>query len=149
MDVTEAIGVRLEYFQELEHSIRMLNHPGEALVLQTDFLLMVERVDVCIEYLQAHVRLFCLNRILYATNFRHAAPIQRSGFISSTISTMHDSSNDFDKDVFCWHYKGARCRCAKENKRQGEHSRHQDLAFPTDTFVIGCLARDTNTPSVL
>ncbi|KAG1715625.1 hypothetical protein ID866_1549 [Astraeus odoratus] len=45
---------RLEYFQELEHATRMLNHPGESLVLQTDFLYMVERVDICIEYLKAH-----------------------------------------------------------------------------------------------
>lgn len=34
----------------------MLNYPGEALVLQADFLLMVERVDVCIEWFQEHVR---------------------------------------------------------------------------------------------
>lgn len=35
----------------------MLNHPGESLVLQTDFLYMVERVDICIDYLKAHVGL--------------------------------------------------------------------------------------------
>ena len=33
----------------------MLNHPGEDLVLQPDFLIMVERVDICLEYLQNHV----------------------------------------------------------------------------------------------
>lgn len=55
METTEAISLRLEYFQELEHATRMLNHPGESLVLQTDFLLMVERVDVCLEYLEVHV----------------------------------------------------------------------------------------------
>jgi hypothetical protein len=33
----------------------MLNHPGDSLVLQADFLYMVERVDLCIEYLRAHV----------------------------------------------------------------------------------------------
>ena len=56
LEMTEAIGTRLEYFQELEHATRMLNHPGESLVLQTDFLYMVERVDICIDYLKAHVR---------------------------------------------------------------------------------------------
>ena len=35
----------------------MLNHPGESLVLQTDFLYMVERVHICIDYLKSHVRL--------------------------------------------------------------------------------------------
>jgi hypothetical protein len=55
--MTDEIGTRLEYFQELEQATRMLNHPGESLVLQTDFLYMVERVDICIDYLKAHVGL--------------------------------------------------------------------------------------------
>lgn len=55
---SEAIAERLEYFSELEQAMRMLNHPGESLVLQDDFLLMVERVDVCLEYMKAHVRVF-------------------------------------------------------------------------------------------
>ncbi|KAG6878890.1 hypothetical protein C0992_006827 [Termitomyces sp. T32_za158] len=54
IELTEEIGARLDYFQELEHATRMLNHPGESLVLQTDFLYMVERVDICIDYLKAH-----------------------------------------------------------------------------------------------
>ncbi|KAF7790075.1 hypothetical protein EIP86_001025 [Pleurotus ostreatoroseus] len=54
LEMTDSIGTRLEYFQELEHATRMLNHPGESLVLQTDFLYMVERVDICIDYLKAH-----------------------------------------------------------------------------------------------
>ena len=57
LEMTEAIGERLEYFQELEQATRMLNHPGESLVLQTDFLYMVERVDICIDYLRSHVSL--------------------------------------------------------------------------------------------
>lgn len=52
--MTDAVGMRLQYFQELEHATRMLNHPGDSLVLQTDFLYMVERVDICIDYLKAH-----------------------------------------------------------------------------------------------
>ncbi|KAK0197162.1 Sec34-like family-domain-containing protein [Armillaria mellea] len=52
--LTDDIGARLEYFQELEHATRMLNHPGESLVLQADFLYMVERVDICIDYLKTH-----------------------------------------------------------------------------------------------
>jgi hypothetical protein len=49
------IGTRLEYFQELEQATRILNHPGDSLVLQTDFLYMVERVDICIQYFKEHV----------------------------------------------------------------------------------------------
>ncbi|KAJ7504805.1 Sec34-like family-domain-containing protein [Mycena galericulata] len=54
LEMTDEIGARLEYFQELDAATRMLNHPGESLVLQTDFLYMVERVDICIDYLRAH-----------------------------------------------------------------------------------------------
>ncbi|THH08771.1 hypothetical protein EW146_g8889 [Bondarzewia mesenterica] len=54
VELQEAISTRLDYFQELEHATCMLNHPGESLVLQTDFLYMVERVDICIEFLKAH-----------------------------------------------------------------------------------------------
>lgn len=54
--MTEAIAQHLQYFQELESATRMLNHPGESLVLQVDFLYMVERVDLCIEYFKQHVR---------------------------------------------------------------------------------------------
>ena len=58
VELSEAINARLEYFKELEHATRMLNHPGESLVLQADFLDMVERVDVCIEFLRAHVSIW-------------------------------------------------------------------------------------------
>ncbi|KLO14272.1 Sec34-domain-containing protein [Schizopora paradoxa] len=52
--LSEDIGARLEYFQELERATRMLNHPGESLVMQHDFLDMVERVDICIDFLASH-----------------------------------------------------------------------------------------------
>ena len=52
----EDVGSHLEYFQELEHATRMLNHPGESLIFEPDFHYMVERVDLCIDFLKAHVR---------------------------------------------------------------------------------------------
>ena len=95
------IGTTLEYFQELEHATHLLNHPGEPLVLQTDFLYMVERVDVCIEFLKSHVwstfhRVFdaiCLTPV--------TAKLQRSRSISLAIQAMHDTRNDADQDVLC------------------------------------------------
>ena len=51
----EDIGSHLEYFQELEHATRMLNHPGESLLFQPEFHYMVERVNICIEFLKGHV----------------------------------------------------------------------------------------------
>ncbi|GAA5916133.1 hypothetical protein JCM5296_007314 [Sporobolomyces johnsonii] len=54
LEVTEAIGARLEYFRELEGATKMLNLPGEDLVLQEDFLNMIDRLDICLEYLKAN-----------------------------------------------------------------------------------------------
>lgn len=88
LDLTDEIDTRLEYFQELEHATRMLNHPGESLVLQTDFLYMVERVDICIEYLKAHVRSF--------TSHINAPSIEEnasSGITGKQRSTYYASSN--------------------------------------------------------
>ncbi|TFK44055.1 Sec34-domain-containing protein [Crucibulum laeve] len=54
LELTDEISTRLEYFQELEQATRMLNHPGESLIFQADFLYMVERVDICIDFLREH-----------------------------------------------------------------------------------------------
>jgi len=62
----EDIGSHLEYFQELEHATRMLNHPGESLIFQADFHYMVERVDICIEFLKGHV---CFSKPSFVNQF--------------------------------------------------------------------------------
>ncbi|THV06633.1 hypothetical protein K435DRAFT_743062 [Dendrothele bispora CBS 962.96] len=58
LSLSNALATRLEFFTELEHATRMLNRPGtllgENLGLQSDFLDMVERVDVCIGFLEGH-----------------------------------------------------------------------------------------------
>ncbi|VDC05907.1 unnamed protein product [Peniophora sp. CBMAI 1063] len=50
----EEIAGRMEVFAELEGATRMLNAPGESLVMRGDFLDMVERVDACIGFLREH-----------------------------------------------------------------------------------------------
>lgn len=57
MELIDDIGGHFEYFQELEQATRMLNHPGESLIFEADFLYMVERVDICIDFLKGHVRI--------------------------------------------------------------------------------------------
>ena len=57
MQMSEEISSRLEYFQELDAATKLLNQPGESLVLNPDFLLMVERVDACLDFLRSNVRL--------------------------------------------------------------------------------------------
>jgi hypothetical protein len=98
MEMTEAIGQHLQYFQELESSTRMLNHPGESLVLQVDFLYMVERVDLCIEYFKQHVRIFSLELTRSLTS-TPTEKFQRVGSVSSTLPAMHDACNDAYQDV--------------------------------------------------
>lgn len=76
----------------------MLNHPGESLVLQSDFLYMVERVDICIDYLKAHVRPsrpYLILSLLIPTT----APLPRSRDISPQVQPMHDSRDDAHQDV--------------------------------------------------
>ncbi|KAK7024379.1 Golgi transport complex subunit 3 [Paramarasmius palmivorus] len=52
--LSDDLDARLTYFAELETATRILNKPGETLVLQHDFMYMVERVDICISYLKNH-----------------------------------------------------------------------------------------------
>lgn len=54
-NLANSIASRLEYFRELESAQRLLNLPGESLVLQDDFLTMLERLDVCIDFLKTNV----------------------------------------------------------------------------------------------
>jgi hypothetical protein len=57
LELIDDIGAHLEYFKELEQATRMLNHPGESLIFEADFLYMVERVDICIDFLKGHVKI--------------------------------------------------------------------------------------------
>lgn len=56
LDASDALAHRLSYFSSLEPAVRMLNSPGEALVLSEGFLPMVDRIDDCLRFLKTHVR---------------------------------------------------------------------------------------------
>ena len=95
--------MRLEYYQELEQATRMLNYPGDALVLQADFLLMVERVDVCIEWFQDHVRVLHDSAVnLLRLIPRQPAPIHGSRNILAAFPALHDACNDTHQNVRGW-----------------------------------------------
>ena len=123
MEMTEAIGQRLQYFQELESATRMLNHPGESLVLQVDFLYMVERVDLCIEYFKQHVRTLLLEFARVLTS-PPTEEFQRVGSVSPALPAMHDASNDPDQDVL-------------RGVGQSPHDRHISEAFRKGCFRDG------------
>ena len=107
--MTVAIDERLEYFQELEQATRMLNHPGESLVLQTDFLYMVERVDICIDYLKGHVSTLAVHRTMLLMAYAPAT-LQRGRNIPTPVPAMYDESYDIDQNVLRGLFESAHIR---------------------------------------
>ena len=76
------IGGHLEYFKELEQASRMLNHPGESLIFEGDFLYMVERVDICIDFLKGHVKICSFSIILHSYSFLSSDISRKQKFTS-------------------------------------------------------------------
>jgi hypothetical protein len=56
LQVTTAISSRLDYFRELDSATRMLNLPGEDIVLRDEFITLISRLDECLGFLKANVR---------------------------------------------------------------------------------------------
>lgn len=121
LEVTEAIGARLEYFRELEKATRMLNLPGEDLVLQDDFLNMLDRLDVCLDYLKANVRL-PLSSILSPLRLtyprRVAARLPRRRDLPHPLPAVPDTIHDAHQDVLCDDHPKDRDRRAGEDDGQ-------------------------------
>jgi hypothetical protein len=123
VELQEAIGTSLEYFQELEHATRLLNHPGESLVLQTDFLYMVERVDICIEFLKSHVSYDYYSiqlpaHVVSPTGWA-IAKLQGSRSIPLAFPAMYDACHDFDQNVLCRLAPSAHAGCLATAVRPG------------------------------
>ena len=94
MGLQKTIGTTLEYFLELVHATHLLNHPGESLVLQTDFFYMVERVDICIEFIKFHVRSFLSVRLLQVLLTLVIAQLRISGSTPLAFPAMYDPRDD-------------------------------------------------------
>ena len=78
----------------------MLNHPGESLIFEADFLYTVERVDICIDFLKGHVN--SVHSLLRCgrTHF-FPATFQRSRSLPLEVPSMHDSCHDANKNELC------------------------------------------------
>ena len=101
IELIDDIGAHLEYFRELEQATRMLNHPGESLIFEADFLYMVERVDICIDFLKGHVKIgHSLRGSLVLISL--SATFQRSGSLPLEVPTVHDSCHDANKNELRW-----------------------------------------------
>ena len=92
-------GGHLEFFQQLDHATQMLNHPGQSLIFQVDFLDMINRIDVCIEFLKSHV---CPSVVAFKSFVLiiFAAILSRSRSLSTPIPAMHDPRYDTNQDEF-------------------------------------------------
>ena len=102
IELIDDIGGHLEYFRELEQATRMLNHPGESLIFEADFLYMVERVDICIDFLKGHVKNVSLSSWFTRTHSLSSATFQGSGSLPLEVPTVHDSCHDANKNEFRW-----------------------------------------------
>ncbi|PPQ83679.1 hypothetical protein CVT24_001169, partial [Panaeolus cyanescens] len=102
LTLVEDIGEHLEYFQQLEHATRMLNHPGESLIFQTDFLYMVERVDICIDFLKnhRHYREADVYLLRFQQCMTRAMTLIRMNFVGSLRALSSEVSKRLaDKDI--------------------------------------------------
>ena len=111
MELQGTIGTTLEYFLELEHATRLLNHPGESLVLQTDFFYMVERVYICIEFLKSHVRLFFSARLLQVLLTLVIAQLRISGSTPLAFPATYGPRDDTHQHVLRWLTSRAHTGC--------------------------------------
>ena len=66
--MAEELSAKLTYFNELEPITRMLNAPGEAIVLDEKFGPMMQKLDQCLSFVMQHVRLFDFNLVLYQSS---------------------------------------------------------------------------------
>ncbi|EIM89437.1 uncharacterized protein STEHIDRAFT_155097 [Stereum hirsutum FP-91666 SS1] len=68
----------------------MFNNPGDSLVLRTDFLHMVERVDVDIDFLKAHRHSLeaKLNFLRFEPCMIRAMPFVKMLFVASLCALM-------------------------------------------------------------
>ncbi|RXW24322.1 hypothetical protein EST38_g1510 [Candolleomyces aberdarensis] len=97
IELTDDIGAHLEYFQELDHATRMLNHPGEQLIYQGDFLYMVEKVDICIEFLRA--RRHYKESEIYLLRFHQCLTRAMTLIKMNFIGSLRALSSDISKRI--------------------------------------------------
>ncbi|BGP57497.1 Golgi transport complex subunit 3 [Rhodotorula sphaerocarpa] len=94
VEVTEALSERLAYFRQLEKATRMLNLPGEHLVLNDDFLNLVDRLDACLEYLRSHGDF--VDSEIYAIRFQQcltrAMTLIKMYFVSTTRKVANEAA---------------------------------------------------------
>ena len=72
----------------------MLNHPGEQLIYQPDFLYMVEKVDICIEFLRArrHYKESEVYLLRFQQCLTRAMTLVKMNFVGSLRSLSSDIS---------------------------------------------------------
>ncbi|RUS30632.1 Sec34-like family-domain-containing protein [Jimgerdemannia flammicorona] len=54
--LADSISSKLAYFNQLETITKMFNAPGEHVVLQDEFVPMLEKLDECLEYVQGNLK---------------------------------------------------------------------------------------------
>ena len=89
-EVTDAINSRLEYFKELEVATKALSQPGDSVVLQDDFLNMVERLDICLDFLRNNVGRYYSGKNAHVLSH---LPLLYRGITAMRKCILSDSNN--------------------------------------------------------
>lgn len=133
------LGERLDYFKELEYATRMLNAPvlegaggkGKPLVLESEFLDMVERVVICIQWMEMHrhYREAEIYLLRFHQCLTRAMTLSKMYFIGSLRAIQADVARRLG-DKVCY---------ASLLSSPNSHGR----------FILGCILLYTNYPSSL
>ena len=115
----------------------MLNLPGEAIVLEADFLNLLDRLDICLAYLKGNVRLPFHSSAIHLL-IVDTEEFQRRRNLPHPIPTMPDAVNDLDQDVLCQHHHCARQRRRQQNVRQQRPVRNRRERFALHQVLDRC-----------
>lgn len=120
LTISETLSQRLSYFASLEPATRMLNAPGAASqVTSADFIPMIERIDECLAYLQAHVRPSCARASFLERRASQLTPrfltllaarLQGLGAVHPALPAVPQPEHDDDPHSLCPNDQGARGR---------------------------------------
>ncbi|PWO00765.1 hypothetical protein FA09DRAFT_336170 [Tilletiopsis washingtonensis] len=125
--LSEALSLRLSYFSILPTSTSFLNSPSVTLVLSPDFLHTLDRLDVGLEFVQAHPQY--KDAALYRMRFEHC--VVRAGQLIRLylVQRMQQLVQETGDGLKKWE-KERYGKGAAEKSQGSADSKLQDLADP-------------------
>lgn len=107
----------------------MLNSPGESIVLSNEFLNLLDRLDVSLDYLKANVSVQLLFRPWLIRVLDVTEIIQRRRDLLDPLPAMPHSLNDAHQNVFRQYRFNPRQRSLRKDRKQSP-----SLHSPTTSY---------------